>query len=82
MPKPSKKISTFLKTGNMIGPDKCEVFSISRKKQPVTFTYNLHGQQLKSNEAAKYLGVTISKDLSWTNNINNTSNYHSIASNP
>jgi hypothetical protein len=38
-------------------PDKCEVLSISPKK------HNLHGQKLKSTEAAKYLGVTISKDL-------------------
>jgi myo-inositol-hexaphosphate 3-phosphohydrolase len=52
-------------------PDKCEVLSISRKKHPVTFPYDLHGQQLNSTEAAKYLGVTISKDLYWTNHINN-----------
>jgi hypothetical protein len=52
-------------------PDKCEVFSISRKKHQVTFPYNLHCRQLKSTEAAKYLGVKISKDLSWTNHINN-----------
>jgi hypothetical protein len=52
--------------------DKCELLSISRKKHLVAFPYNEHGQQLKSTEASKYLGVTISKDLSWTNHINNT----------
>jgi hypothetical protein len=50
---------------------KCEILSISRKKHPVTFLFNLHGQQFKSTEAAKYLDVTISKDLSWTHHIHN-----------
>ena len=52
-------------------PDKCEILRISRKKYPVLFPYKLHGIELKTTEAAKYLGVTISKDLSWTNHINN-----------
>jgi hypothetical protein len=38
-----------------LNQDKCEVLSISHKKHPVTFPYNLHGQQLKSTEAAIYL---------------------------
>ncbi len=52
-------------------PDKCEILRISRKKHPFLFPYRLHGIELKATEAAKYLGVTISKDLSWTNHINN-----------
>jgi len=52
-------------------PDKCEILRISRKKHPFLFPYKLHGIELKATEAAKYLGVTISKDLSWTNHINN-----------
>ena len=44
--------------------DKCEIFRISRKKHPVLFSYKRHGIELKTTEAAKYLGVTMSKDLS------------------
>jgi hypothetical protein len=44
----------------VFNPDKCEVLSISLKKHPVAFPYNLHGKQLKFPEDAKYLGVTIS----------------------
>jgi hypothetical protein len=51
-------------------PDKCEILRISRKKHPIIFPYKLHGIELKSTSAAKYLGVTISQDLSWTNHIN------------
>jgi hypothetical protein len=59
-------------------PHKCEVLSISHKRHPVAFYHNLHGQQLKSSQAAKYLGVTISKDLSWTNHINNITSYKNV----
>jgi hypothetical protein len=52
-------------------PDKCEVLRITRKKNPIIFPYLLHGTELKSTDAAKYLGVTISKDLNWSPHINN-----------
>ena len=52
-------------------PDKCEILRICRKKYPVIFPYKLHGMELKATENAKYLGVTFSKDLSWTKHINN-----------
>jgi hypothetical protein len=52
-------------------PDKCEVLRITRKRNLVIFPYTLHNNQLNSTQEAKYLGVTISQDLSWTKHINN-----------
>ena len=51
--------------------DKCEVLGITRKRNPVIFTYKLHNKELNVTNAAKYLGVTISKDLNWSPHINN-----------
>ena len=51
--------------------DKCEVLIITRKRNPVIFPYKLHNKELNVTNAAKYLGVTISKDLNWTHHINN-----------
>jgi len=36
-------------------PDKCEVISVTRKKNPIT--YHLHGHHLKLVNYVKYLGV-------------------------
>ena len=49
--------------------DKCNVLRITRKRNPVIFPYELHKKELNITNAAKYLGVTISKD--WTSHINN-----------
>ena len=50
---------------------KCQVIHITRSKSPVKSRYFMHNQELESVDAAKYLGVTISKDLSWNTHINN-----------
>ena len=52
-------------------PGKCQVIHITRSKSPVKSKYFMHNQELESVNAAKYLGVTISKDLSWNIHINN-----------
>ena len=51
--------------------DKCEVLRITRKRNPVIFPYELHTKELNITNAAKYLGVTISKYLNLTPHINN-----------
>ena len=51
--------------------DKCEVLRITRMRNPVIFPYTLHNKELNVTNAAKYLGVTISKDLNWSPHINN-----------
>ena len=51
--------------------DKIEVLRITRKRNPVIFPYKLHKKELNVTNAAKYIGVTISKDLNWTPHINN-----------
>ena len=51
--------------------DKCEVLRITRKRNPVIFPYKLHNKELNVTNAAKYLCVSISKDLNWTPHINN-----------
>ena len=42
-------------------------------KTPIPTKYLLHGIELESIPSAKYLGVIISEDLSWSTHINNTS---------
>ena len=53
-------------------PAKCHVLRVSRKKYTATFAYSLHGQVLMEVKFAKYLGVTISNDMTWNNHIDNT----------
>ena len=53
---------------------KREIIHISRKQKPIIFQYTLHNQVLKSTNKAKYLGVTITNDLTWNHHINNITN--------
>ena len=55
-------------------PDKCEIIHISRKQKTIIFQYTLHIQVLKSPSKAKYLGVTITNDLTSNHHINNITN--------
>lgn len=52
-------------------PDKCEVIHITTKRNPIIHKYNIHQTELKSTNKAKYLGVTITPDLSWKTHIDN-----------
>ena len=50
-------------------PDKCEVISITRKKNPICYPYQLHGHQFKHADQVKYLGVNISSDFQWDKHV-------------
>jgi hypothetical protein len=55
-------------------PKKCQVLSITNKKKPIIFYYSLHGHTLERVLEAKYLGITIKKNLNWNQHISNTCN--------
>jgi len=50
-------------------PKKCSVLRVSRSKTPSIFQYKLHGTTLETTESTKYLGVTLTKDLTWEKHI-------------
>ena len=52
-------------------PSKCQVLHISKSRHPVSTQYSLHNQALESVGGAKYLGVHLSKDLSWNTHVSN-----------
>lgn len=70
------KLEIWERTWDMeFNPSKCQVLHINRSKQPIHSRYTLHGQTLESVDSAKYLGVHISKDLTWNTHVSNiTSN--------
>ena len=59
------------RTWNMeFNPSKCQVLHIGRARQLIHSQYTLHGEILESVDSARYLGVSISKDLTWNTHIN------------
>ena len=52
-------------------PDKCQLLRVSKKKSPSEYTYSIHSSDISETTYAKYLGVTISNNLSWNRHINN-----------
>ena len=44
---------------------KCAHMCISLKRKPTINDYNIDGQQVPKETTYKYLGVTVSNDLSW-----------------
>lgn len=50
-------------------PSKCNIIHMNRKKKPILNNYYLKGERLEPVEHAKYLGITISNNLSWSKHI-------------
>ena len=46
-----------------------QVLHIDRARQPIHLQYTLHGEILESVDEARYIGVSISKDLTWNTHI-------------
>ena len=59
-------------------PQKCTTIHISKKHKPTICDYHLHGHTLESVPGGKYLGLYISKDLSWREHIIQTKAFRSV----
>ena len=53
-------------------PAKCNVLRITRKKNRITFPYTLHGHVLEEVASAKYLGITMTNNMTWNEHIGKT----------
>ena len=51
-------------------PKKCQVLQITNKRKPIHYPYDIHNHKLDVVDSAKYLGVTIQKNLKWNEHIN------------
>ena len=50
-------------------PQKCQLLRVTKKHFPSNYDYAIHGVSIESVKQAKYLGVTISTNLSWSPHI-------------
>ena len=50
-------------------PSKCFVLRVTRKKSVQRYPYNLQGHVLSDTKSTKYLGVTISDQITWNTHI-------------
>lgn len=58
--------------GMEINISKTAFISLTKKKRPLSFTYNLKGLNITQVDKVKYLGVTFSQDLKWDKHITDT----------
>lgn len=50
---------------------KCHILSITNKRKPISYTYELHNQTLERVDSAKYLGVELTGNMKWGKHIAN-----------
>ena len=69
------RIGEWAKKWTMVlNTEKCKVITISRKRNKIQHVYHLNNTPLEAVTSAKYLGVTITSDLKWTQHINTVVN--------
>ena len=67
----SKWAKKWLKSFN---PSKCIHLTITRKTHPLPSRYSICDSVIEQSNSAKYLGVTITSNLSWSEHINKIAN--------
>ena len=53
-------------------PTKGDVIRITKKRNPIQTTYQIHNHDLTITKAGKYLRITISNNLPWNTHVNAT----------
>ena len=53
-------------------PTKCVVLRITRKRNPINATYKILNHDLELVKQRKYLGVTLTDNLSWNEHVDET----------
>ena len=53
-------------------PSKCETLHITRRKAPIKTRYKIHKEDLTEAKSGRYLGVSISDNLSWNAHVDQT----------
>ena len=59
-------------------PSKCQTLPITRSRNPLCHWCELHGHILDSVQSAKYLKITIYRELNWDQHVNNICNKANI----
>jgi heme oxygenase len=55
-------------------PAKCTVLTVTNKRNPIVAEYTIRGQLLAAVTSAKYLGVTITDKVNWSQHIDSITN--------
>ena len=53
-------------------PSKCKVIRMTGKRNPIKHTYQIYGQDLREVTGGKYLGITLTHNLSWNCHVDDT----------
>jgi hypothetical protein len=55
-------------------PAKCTVLTVTNKRNPIVTEYTIRGQLLAAVTSARYLGVTITDKVNWSQHIDSITN--------